>query len=98
MKIRDIADGTSNTIAVSEHAKGTNSGGTGENGTQRVVQLDMGQINCWQNPSLAYSGIEGLSIVSGRVKSRSGRSIWDGQTQRNGFVTTMEMLTQTMLL
>jgi prepilin-type N-terminal cleavage/methylation domain-containing protein/prepilin-type processing-associated H-X9-DG protein len=88
-KIRDITDGTSNTIAVSERVKGTNSGGRSANGTQRVIQWDIGQINCHQNPSLAYARISDGKIVTGtRVKSRSGRQIWDGQTQRNGFVTT----------
>ena len=37
---------------------------------------------------LAYSNIEGDKIVSGTIKSRSGRSLWDGQTQRNGFIAT----------
>lgn len=87
-KIRDITDGTSNTIAVSERVRGMNRGTTTANGTQRVIQWDIGGINCHQNPSLAFANISGDKIVSGTVKSRSGRSIWDGQTQRNGFVTT----------
>jgi prepilin-type N-terminal cleavage/methylation domain-containing protein/prepilin-type processing-associated H-X9-DG protein len=87
-KIRDITDGTSNTMAVSERVRGTNSGEITANGTQRVIQWDIGGINCHQNPSLAYANISGDKITSGTVKSRSGRSLWDGQTQRNGFVAT----------
>ena len=87
-KIRDITDGTTNTLAVSERVRGTNAGRTTANGTQRVIQWDIGQINCRQNPSLVFTRIEGDKIMTGRIKSRSGRSIWDGQPQRNGFVAT----------
>lgn len=87
-KIRDITDGTSNTLAISERVRGRNSGEVAANGTQRVIQWDLGGINCWQSPAAAYANIDGDKYVSGTVKSRSGHSLWDGQIQRNGFVAT----------
>lgn len=87
-KMRDITDGTSNTVAVSERVKGTNAGNplVAANGTQRVIQWDVSS-NCWQNPAAAYANVSGDKYTSGSLKSRSGRSLWDGQIQRNGFVT-----------
>jgi len=88
-KIRSITDGTTNTIAVSERVKGINTRRTASNGSELVIQWDIGGINCWQTPALAFDNIDGERINAGLfVKSFSGRQIWDGQTQRNGFVTT----------
>ncbi|MFT5322680.1 MAG: prepilin-type N-terminal cleavage/methylation domain-containing protein [Planctomycetaceae bacterium] len=90
-KIRSITDGTSNTLAISERVKGTNVGSNPlitANGTQRVIQWDVSNGNCWQNPASTFANVDGDKYTSGSLKSKSGRTIWDGQTQRNGFVTT----------
>ena len=91
VRIRDVTDGTSNTIAVSERVRGTNSGITTANGSNRVIQWEIGGINCHQNPASAYAAVNGDKLVSGtaNVKSRTGHQIWDGQIQRTGFVTTL---------
>ena len=74
MKIRDIADGTSNTIAVSERVKGTSSGGTGENGTWNIASdpIGHGPNQLLAEPIFGVFRDRGLKIVSGRFKFRSG--------------------------
>lgn len=90
-KIRSITDGTTNTIAVSERVKGTNQNSNPlitANGSQRIIQWDVSNSQCWQNPASTFNNVDGEVYSSGLLKSKSGRQIWDGQTQRNGFVTT----------
>lgn len=89
-KIRDITDGTSNTMAVSERVRGTDAGNplVPADGTQRVIQWDVSDTNCLTNPASIYGHVAEDKYTTGSLKSRSGRSLWDGQTQRNGFVAT----------
>ncbi len=70
----------------------------------------MAQINCWQNPSLAYSGIEGLRSSQKESNFALGDRFETDRPKEMGSLQpshqmvpvatteTMEMPTQTMLL
>lgn len=91
VQIRDITDGTSNTIAMSEHIRFNKTYATvGAN----EVDVRMGQAGnltsavVQSNPSGCLAVVDGRYYASGTsVKGKLGRSLWDGQAERNGFTT-----------
>jgi len=88
----DILDGTSNTIAMSEHVR-ANIGVTNVDTTNyRIIETVA------QNQLPRTSPIACLALVDGakwkvgmstQVKGRFGTSIWDGQVERVGFTTIL---------
>jgi prepilin-type N-terminal cleavage/methylation domain-containing protein len=86
VKMRDITDGSSNTIAMSEHVR--SNFGQGTNSTRPVVQ----GVALGQDPINNAIGCLSLAngsgwVASANVKGRFGTAIWDGQAERVGFTT-----------
>ncbi|WP_417392006.1 DUF1559 domain-containing protein [Gimesia sp.] len=88
-RIRDITDGTSNTIAMSEHIR-ANYGGSTSNASRRHnegIALSQDPAN---NPGACMSLASGANWVSGTsVKGKHGTSLWDGQAERCAFNTIL---------
>ncbi|HBN75754.1 MAG TPA: prepilin-type cleavage/methylation domain-containing protein [Planctomycetaceae bacterium] len=92
-QFRDVTDGLSNTIMMSEHlafdaALGTSSGLRVTQGiAMNAVGLGSGTN---ENPSqcLAFQNGSGY-VATASVKAKHGRSLWDGQAERNGFTTIL---------
>lgn len=88
IKFRDITDGTSNTIAMSEHVRANF--GQSTNSSRRVVEgiaLGMDPIN---NVGACMTNVAGGGWIStANVKGRHGTSLWDGQAERVGFTTIL---------
>jgi prepilin-type N-terminal cleavage/methylation domain-containing protein/prepilin-type processing-associated H-X9-DG protein len=87
-RFRDITDGTSNTIAMSEHVR-ANFGSTAGNNRLIIESIALGQdpINNAIGCLALTDGIRFLSSV--QVKGRHGTSMWDGQAERVGFTTIL---------
>ncbi|MGC1274302.1 MAG: DUF1559 domain-containing protein [Planctomycetaceae bacterium] len=87
-RIAAITDGTSNTIAMSEHLRRNLSRRAGNQVRikEGVVQGIAGLRN---NPGqcLATVGVNGYYAASVTAKARHGWLIWDGQMERVGFTT-----------
>ncbi|SFH62657.1 DUF1559 domain-containing protein [Planctomicrobium piriforme] len=92
--VRDILDGTSNTIAMSEACRGDGSSTTG-NGTQRVLNyIGNYAVGTWASQTSGTpAGCRALAtsdkFTSGSVKSKRGTQVWDGQMEQTGFNTIM---------
>lgn len=90
--IRDCTDGLSNTIMMSERARGeAGNGGTGVAvdgaGLNVVEGVIINAGNPRNNPSVCYSFVDGAKYTgTGNAKVKAGR-LWDGQFQRNAFNT-----------
>jgi prepilin-type N-terminal cleavage/methylation domain-containing protein/prepilin-type processing-associated H-X9-DG protein len=89
--VRDITDGTSNTIAMSERCRG-DAPATAANGSQSVLQyIALGQTGIAASPlncrPLATGGF--FTNTSLQVKARSGARWTDGQMERVGFSTVL---------
>ena len=88
-RIRDITDGTSNTIAMSEHVRANYGPNTSNAGRKRVEGIAMSQAPR-TNPGSCMTLASGAAWVSGTsVKGRHGTSLWDGQAERCGFNTIL---------
>lgn len=88
-RIRDITDGTSNTIAMSEHVRANYAPATGNASRNRVEGIAMGQAPR-TNPGACMSLASGSGWVSGTsVKGKHGISLWDGQAERCAFNTIL---------
>ncbi|QDV20219.1 putative major pilin subunit [Gimesia panareensis] len=88
-RIRDITDGTSNTIAMSEHVRANYSPSTSNANRSRVEGIAMGKTPR-TNPGTCMALASGAGWVSGTsVKGRHGTSLWDGQAERCGFTTIL---------
>lgn len=88
-RIRDITDGTSNTIAMSEHVRANYAPATGNASRNRVEGIAMGQAPR-TNPGACMSLASGSGWVSGTsVKGKHGTSLWDGQAERCAFNTIL---------
>lgn len=88
-RIRDITDGTSNTIAMSEHVRANYAPATSNASRNRVEGVAMGQAPR-TNPGACMSLASGSGWVSGTsVKGRHGTSLWDGQAERCAFNTIL---------
>ncbi|SFH62679.1 DUF1559 domain-containing protein [Planctomicrobium piriforme] len=92
--IRDVLDGTSNTIAMSEACRGDNTSTTA-NGTQRVLNYIANYaVGTWAaqttgTPAGCRAMATSDKFTSGSVKSKRGYQIWDGQHEQTGFNTIM---------
>ncbi|QDT41656.1 Type II secretion system protein G precursor [Gimesia alba] len=88
-RIRDITDGTSNTIAMSEHVRANYGPNISNAGRKRVEGIAMSQAPR-TNPGSCMTLASGAAWVSGTtVKGRHGTSLWDGQAERCGFNTVL---------
>ncbi len=91
VRIRDITDGTSNTIAMSEHIRrnqGVRTAGVRDAKVTEEMALGLGAGVVRDNPSLCVAVSDGGFYPSGQsVKGRSGTALWDGQAERCGFTT-----------
>lgn len=87
-RFRDVTDGTSNTIAMSEHVR-ANFGSTAGNNRLIIESIALGQdpIN---NPAGCLALTDGTRfLASVNVKGRHGTAMWDGQAERVGFSTIL---------
>ena len=90
-RIRDIVDGTSNTIAMSERVRGGNGSNT-PGDQQRVIQgiVQSHGNNVFDNPSTCLATANGSHYDSSvTTKAKHGRARWDGQFERVGFNTIL---------
>ncbi|QDV49760.1 DUF1559 domain-containing protein [Gimesia fumaroli] len=88
-RIRDITDGTSNTIAMSEHVRANYGPNASNAGRRRVEGIAMGQAPR-TNPGACMTLASGANWVSGTsVKGKHGTSLWDGQAERCVFTTIL---------
>jgi prepilin-type processing-associated H-X9-DG protein len=94
--VRDILDGTSNTIAMSEKVKGNWAGGapgTGwdaTGGAQKVQGTAASQPGVATSPALCYSTVNGTNYKVGiNTKAKSGTLWTDGQIERVAFHTIL---------
>jgi hypothetical protein len=86
--VRDILDGTSNTIAMSEGARGTGSGPTSATGSQSILNFETQYDPLAGSPAGCRGKANGNYYISGnQVKSQRGGQMWDGQMERTGFNT-----------
>lgn len=88
-RIRDITDGTSNTIAMSEHVRAAYSPDVSNASRRRVEGIAMGQAPR-TNPGACMTLASGSGWLSGTsVKGMHGTSLWDGQAERCAFNTIL---------
>jgi len=89
VKIRDVIDGTSNTLAMSEHVRTNFAPQT--NSRRLIVEgiaLGATDLNNGTNPGQCLSFVTGQRWApSTSVKGKHGTSLWDGQAERCGFTT-----------
>ncbi|MBA4030619.1 MAG: prepilin-type cleavage/methylation domain-containing protein [Planctomyces sp.] len=87
--VRDVTDGTSNTIAMSERLRANNASGTAT-GTQSILQnVGMGLTTIASNPLTCRTVVSGQYFISGTVKGFSGTRWTDGQPERVAFTTVL---------
>ncbi len=93
-KIGDILDGTSNTIAMSEHVRadfGNPNNPPTAPSSLRVVEgiaLNATGLNNGTNPGQCLTYVSGANwSPTAIVKAKHGSSLWDGQAERCGFTT-----------
>lgn len=88
-RIRDITDGTSNTIAMSEHVRANYNPDVSNAGRRRVEGIAMSQTPR-TNPGSCMTLVSGANWVTGTsVKGKHGTSLWDGQAERCVFMTIL---------
>jgi len=88
-RIRDVIDGTSNTIAMSEHVRADF--GQSTNSRRLIVEgiaMSASGLDAGTNPGQCLTFATGNRWApSANVKGRHGMSLWDGQAERCGFTT-----------
>jgi prepilin-type processing-associated H-X9-DG protein len=88
-RMGDITDGTSNTIAMSEHLRDDRGIGAG-NGFKTKVGIAVGQSSLATNPGQCLAlNIGGYYPSGTSAKARNGALVWDGQMERSGFTTIL---------
>jgi len=88
VRFRDITDGLSNTIAMSEHVRG-NFGLTTTGNRSRVLEGIVNEVTPL-TPGNCDAQVAGNQFVAGaNVKARHGASLWDGQAERCAFNTIL---------
>lgn len=91
VKMRDVTDGTSNTIAMGEGVQGLDIGitTTTANSHRYINSVATGQ-SPRTNPGACLALTNGNSWIAGTViKGRRGRRRWDGQNERVAFTTIL---------
>ena len=89
-RIGSITDGTSNTIAMSEHLRGEISATAGNQVKVKVgIVTQLGGLRSNPGACLATVGQSGYYDASVQAKARHGKVIWDGQPERVGFTTVI---------
>jgi len=88
-RMGDVSDGTSNTIAMSEHLRDDRAIAPGNN--FKVAQgIAIGQSNLANNPGQCMAlNVSGYYNSSVQAKGRHGTVVWDGQMERSGFTTVL---------
>lgn len=91
VKMRDVVDGTSNTILMSEGVVSPNIGPTNTTaGSHRYINTIALSNDPRTNPGACLSLVSGEFWNAGvNIKGRRGRAMWDGQTGRVGFSTIL---------
>jgi len=86
--MRDITDGTSNTIMMGEHLKANITPFTTAANNSPLNKRTFGQNVSTNIPSDCLALADGDRWVAGTlVKGRMGTSLWDGQAERCGMTT-----------
>jgi prepilin-type N-terminal cleavage/methylation domain-containing protein/prepilin-type processing-associated H-X9-DG protein len=86
---KDLIDGSSNTIAMSERVWGSNLGLTTANGQDVRTATATNVSNIFDNPGACYATATGKRFVGVQIKARFGALWADGQAERVGFTTIL---------
>jgi prepilin-type N-terminal cleavage/methylation domain-containing protein len=86
---KDITDGTSNTIAMSERVWGGNLGLVTANGQDVRTATATNVSAVFTNPGACYSSATGKRFIGVQIKARFGALWADGQAERVGFTTIL---------
>lgn len=88
-RFRDITDGLSNTVAMSERAWGGADRGLTTASGQRIKGITVVEPLVTTNPAACLATVSGQTILQGQFKSRFGACWSDGQMERVGFNTVL---------
>ncbi len=88
VRMRDILDGTSNTIAMGEHVR-ANFAVTDSGNRTRVRHSIVNEVNPLTPNACRATVVNGVFAPGLPVKARHGASLWDGQAERCGFGTIL---------
>jgi len=86
---KDIVDGSSNTIAMSERVWGKNLGLVTATGQDVRTATATNVSNIFTNPGSCYASATGKRFVGVQIKARFGAHWSDGQAERCGFTTIL---------
>ena len=86
---RDLTDGTSNTIAMSERVWGNNLGIVTATGQDIRTATVSNVPSILTNPGVCYAQVRGTQCIGVRIKARFGALWSDGQAERVGFTTVL---------
>jgi prepilin-type N-terminal cleavage/methylation domain-containing protein len=87
--LKDITDGSSNTIAMSERVWGGNLGIVQATGQDVRTATATGVTSVITNPGSCYAQATGSRFVGVNIKARFGAHWSDGQAERVGFTTIL---------
>ena len=88
IRIGAIVDGTTNTIAMSEHLRGDEQPTTGNQvRVKQGIALSVGGLVTSPGACLATAGQGGYYVTTVQAKIKSGGRLWDGQAEWCGFTT-----------
>ncbi|HSG73334.1 MAG TPA: DUF1559 domain-containing protein [Planctomycetaceae bacterium] len=89
VKFRDVTDGTSNTVMMSERVRSNFAIG-GQTSVRPAEGLMTGIAGINTNPGLCLAQVaNGLYVTPASIKGRFGTLRWDGQPERVGFLTVL---------
>jgi prepilin-type N-terminal cleavage/methylation domain-containing protein len=86
---KDITDGTSNTIAMSERVWGGNLGIVTGNGQDQRTATAINQSAVFTNPGVCLTTVTNRRYIGVQIKARFGALWADGQAERVGFTTIL---------